>query len=51
MFVKNGNVIGFDNETANIFDDVKPSEYWTDEAIDNFKMRITSYILEYKEEE
>lgn len=50
VFVKNGNIIGFDNETSNIFEDINPSEYWTDEKIDAFKMRITSYILEYKEE-
>lgn len=50
VFVKNGKVTGFNNETAGIIENITPSEYWTDEKISEFNMNITSFILEYKEE-
>lgn len=50
IFVKKGKVIGFDNETSMITENILPSEYWTDEKLSEFNQKITSFILEYKEE-
>jgi hypothetical protein len=50
IFVKNGNIIGFNNDTAGIISNITPTEYWSDDVISIFKMEITGYILEYKEE-
>ncbi len=46
-FVKNGNIIAHDNETAITTSSMKIEDYWTEEAILEFKDKITNYIREY----
>ena len=45
IFMSNGEIIGFDDETAydtNGYDD--PSEYWTEEEVNDLKDRLNSYL-------
>lgn len=45
IFMSNGKIIGFDDETAydtNGYDD--PSEYWTEEEVNDLKDRLNSYL-------
>ena len=50
IFVKNGNILEYDNETSILTENITPNEYWTDEKISEFKMKITSFMTDYKEE-
>jgi predicted bacteriocin transport accessory protein len=45
--VKNGVIVANDNETSLISDGTLPDDYWTEENIDNFKIRINNYLKEY----
>ena len=42
-FVKNGNVIANDNETSLVQSDGNPDNYWTEEAIQRFDLKISEY--------
>ena len=43
VFVKNGKIIGGDNETSYNVEGT-PSEYWTSETIANLKQKLTNLI-------
>lgn len=46
--VKNGEIIGHDNETSTISGDVTPDEYWTEDRIAALKNKLKSFIMEDK---
>ena len=46
VFVKNGKIVYFDDETAVERNNMTPDYYWTNERINTFKSRITSYLKE-----
>jgi hypothetical protein len=46
IFVKDGKIIHYDDETSINRKDLKPSDYWTDERINDFKYKINSYLKE-----
>ncbi len=46
LFVKNGKIIYFDDETSIERNNLTPDLYWTNENIDNFKNKINTYIKE-----
>ncbi len=50
IFVKNGNIIGFNNDTNFITNEKTPNDYYTSEKINDFNETIKEYILKYKEE-
>ena len=50
LFIKDGIVIGYDNETSIITDNISPSEYYTEEKINEFKYKLSNFILNFKEE-
>ena len=46
LFVKDGKVIYFDDETSIERNNLTPDQYWTNEKIDTFKNKINTYIKE-----
>ena len=46
-FVKNGKIIANDNETAITEGNMKVEKYWNQEKINEFKVKIASYIKDY----
>ena len=46
-FIKNGKIIANDNETAIIEGNIKVEKYWNQEKINEFKIKIASYIKDY----
>ncbi len=50
LFIKDGIVIGYDNETSIMIDNISPSEYYTEEKINEFKYKLSNFILNFKEE-
>ena len=44
VFVRDGKIIASDNETSFITNDQTVGDYWTDEAIERYKSKITEYI-------
>ena len=50
VFVKSGNIVGYNNETSFITQDITPLEYWTEERINLFKNNIKTNIDLLKEE-
>ena len=48
VFIKDGKIVSYDNEV--LLTNVSPSEYWTEEKIDELKNRINNYIIKYREE-
>lgn len=46
-FVKNGKIIANDNETAITEGNMKVEKYWNQEKINEFKVKVTSYIKDY----
>ncbi len=45
-FVLNGEIIGHDNETSVITEDITPEDYWTDENKENLKNKLRLLINE-----
>ena len=43
-FVKNGVIIGHDNNTSLVASDAEASSYWTHEKIYEFKLKIVGFI-------
>ena len=50
VFVKGGNIVGHNNETSFMTQDITPLEYWTEERINLFKSNIKTNIDLLKEE-
>lgn len=50
IVVKNGVIIGYDGETAALFQNIEQSDYWNSEKIDEFKNKINNFIVNYKED-
>lgn len=50
IFVKNGIITGFDNETSFMTNEYTPNTYYTNEKIDELNQKITNFIIKYKEE-
>ena len=46
LFVKDGKVIYFDDETSIERNNLTPDQYWTSERVDTFKNKINTYIKE-----
>lgn len=44
IFIKDGNVVHFDDETAITRNNVSPSDYWTEDRISAFEIKINSYL-------
>lgn len=44
VFVNNGSIVAFDDETSQDVDDLTPSEYWTDEEVADLKERLARYF-------
>ena len=44
VFVKDGKVVYYDDETAIERNNMNPQDYWTDEKILDFKFKITNYL-------
>lgn len=45
-FVKKGKIIGHDNETSLIFEDIQPSEYWTSEKVSALEAKLEGLMLD-----
>ena len=43
-FVKDGEIIAHDNETSIVESDIEQSSYWTNERINEFESKISSYV-------
>ncbi len=43
-FVLNGKIIGHDNETSVVKEDITPNDYWTEEKIKTLKDKLRKYI-------
>ncbi len=43
-FVLNGKIIGHDNETSVVKEDITPNDYWTEERIKTLKDKLRKYI-------
>ena len=48
--VKDGQIIAHDNETSLVASDIEDSAYWTQDKINEFKNKITSYAMLLNEE-
>jgi len=46
IIVKNGNIKYFDDETSIERNNISPDYYWSDEKVESFKNRISSYLKE-----
>lgn len=49
VFVKNGEILANDNETALINDGSSPEGYWSEEAIATFKSKMNGYFEEFNQ--
>lgn len=49
-FILDGEIIGHDNETSVISDDITPKEYWTTEKVKDLKKRLTEYMNKLNED-
>lgn len=47
VIVKDGKILYFDNETSLVTESILPNEYWTEEKINEFKLKIGNYFDEY----
>ncbi len=45
-FILNGEIIGHDNETSVITEDITPEEYWTSSKIDSLKEKLRLYMID-----
>jgi len=45
-FILNGKIIGHDNETSVITEDITPNEYWSEDKINNLKEKLRAYMKE-----
>ncbi len=45
-FVLNGDIIGHDNETSVITEDITPEDYWTNEKIETLKTKLRTLVNE-----
>lgn len=45
-FILNGEIIGHDNETSVITEDITPKDYWNEEKINNLKEKLRTYMKE-----
>jgi len=50
IFVKNGNISSFNNDTCFMDNNLTPENYYTIEKINEFKETLTNYVIKYKEE-
>lgn len=46
IFVKDGKIINYDDETSLVSYDMQPATYWNSDAITNFKNKINVYLSE-----
>ena len=46
ILVKNGNIVYFDDETSIERNNITPDYYWSEEKVNSFKNRISSYLKE-----
>ena len=46
IFVKDGKVINYDDETSLVSFDMRPDTYWNEDAITNFHNKINTYLSE-----
>ena len=46
IFVKDGKIMYFDDETAIERNNLTPDYYWTEEKIETFKSKIIAYVDE-----
>ncbi len=51
IFIKDGVVVGYDNETSIMIDEKLPSDYYTEEKIIELKNKLYNLVLNYKEED
>ena len=45
-FILNGEIIGHDNETSVITEDITPEEYWTSSKVDRLKEKLRIYMVD-----
>ena len=45
-FILNGEIIGHDNETSVITEDITPKDYWSEDKINNLKEKLRTYMKE-----
>ena len=50
IFVKNGIISSFNNDTCFMENNLTPENYYTIEKINEFKETLTNYVIKYKEE-
>ena len=46
IFVKDGKIINYDDETSLVSFDMRPDTYWNEDAITNFRNKINTYLSE-----
>ena len=46
IFVKDGKIINYDDETSLVSYDMRPNTYWNEDAINNFRNKINTYLSE-----
>lgn len=46
IFVKDGKIINYDDETSLVSFDMRPDTYWNEDAITNFHNKINTYLSE-----
>ena len=46
IFVKDGKIINYDDETSLVSYDMRPNTYWNEDAINNFSNKINTYLRE-----
>lgn len=50
LFIKNGNIIAYDDETSIMNNKYSPETYYTEDKVIEFKDKLNNYFLQYKEE-
>ena len=46
IFVKDGKIVNYDDETSLVSYDMRPNTYWNEDAINNFRNKINTYLSE-----
>lgn len=46
IFVKDGKIINYDDETSLVSYNMRPNTYWNEDAINNFRNKINTYLSE-----
>ena len=46
IFVKDGKIINYDDETSLVSYDMQPSTYWNSDTVKDFQNKINTYLSE-----